>query len=159
VIPEGSPRYNDLVDIVVQSVTKNDLVEQKDGSMLKQQVIDGESLWWKTNKIDSEKFGNLALELKEWERQAVECFNNMTYERATILSKQILDIGASIRSSIDAKSSESRRDKHNAKQTLVDTVGRNRVEHITTVKDEMKKGGMASFFGGKSRSEIDDNYD
>ena len=117
-IPEGSPRYNDLVDIVVQSVTKNDLVEQKDGSMLKQQVIDGESLWWKTNKIDSEKFGNLALELKEWERQAVECFNNMTYERATILSKQILDIGASIRSSIDAKSSESRRDKHNAKQTF-----------------------------------------
>lgn len=158
-IPEAAPRYNDLVDVVVQSVTKNEPIEQKDGSILSQQVINGESLWWKTHKIDSEKFGNLSMEVKEWERMADECYNNMTFERAAKLSKQILGYGQSIRSSIDSISSQSRRNKDNARQTLLDTIGRNRVEHITTLKDDMKKGGMAAFFGNKSRSDIDDQYD
>ena len=50
-IPEGSPRYNDLVDVVIQSVTKYEDIEQKDGTKTKEQIIDSEGLWWKTNKI------------------------------------------------------------------------------------------------------------
>lgn len=156
-IPEGSPRYNDLVDVIIQSVTKYEDIEQKDGSTVKEQIIDAEGLWWKTNKIDSEKFGNFALELKEMERMAKEAFNNMTYGRAKQYHDQIMDFCQSFRSSIDAKSSESRRDKHNARQTTLDTIGRNRVERITTVKDETKKAGLSGFFGNKSRQEMDED--
>lgn len=156
-IPEGTPRYNDLVDVVIQSVTKYEDIEQKDGTISKEQIIDNEGLWWKTNKIDSEKYGALAFEIKEFERMAKEAFNNMTFARATQYANQIMDIGKSIRSSMDAKSSESRRDKHNAKQTMIDTIGRNRVEKIYSIKDEAKKSGMSAFLGGKSRDEISDD--
>ena len=156
-IPEGSPRYNDLVDVIIQSVTGYEDVPQKDGSIVKEQIINSEGLWWKTNKIDSEKFAALAFEIKEFERMATEAFNNMCSSRAQQYSDQILNIGASLRSSIDAMSSQSRRDKHNARQTTLDTIGRNRVERITTLKDESAKGGISSFFGSKSRQEIDED--
>ena len=156
-IPEGSPRYNDLVDVVIQSVTKYEDVVQKDGTILKEQIIDNEDLYWKTGKIDSELYGALVFEIKEFERMGLEAFNCMTKNRAQQYYDQINQIGQSVRSSMSAKSSESRRDKNNAKQTLLDTIGRNRVERITTVKDEMKKGGLSAFFGNKSRAEMDED--
>ena len=156
-IPEGSPRYNDLVDVVIQSVTKYEDIEQKDGTKIKEQIIDSEGLWWKTNKIDSEKFGALAFELKEMERMANEAFTNMTFARATQYHDQIMAFCGSMRSSIDALSSQSRRDKHNARQTMIDTIGRNRVEKVYSLKEEGKKSGMASLLGGKSRDEIADD--
>jgi|APSaa5957512535_1039671.scaffolds.fasta_scaffold01088_28 hypothetical protein len=158
VIPEGSPQHNDVVDVVIQSATKDSLVEQKDGTFLRTQVIDGESLWWKMGKVDSEKFGGFAFELKELERMAKEAFNNMCFERATQFHDQIIDFCQSFRSSIDAKGSESRRDKHNAKQTILDTLGRQRSEKIYTIEDKMKSKGLGAFFGGnKARDEIADD--
>jgi len=156
-IPEGQPKYNDLVDVVIQSVTKYEDIEQKDGTKIKEQIIDSEGLWWKTNKIDSEKFAALAFEVKEMERMALEAFNNMTASRAQQYHDQIMAFCQSIRSSIDAKSSESRRDKHNARQTTLDTIGRNRVEKVYSLKDEAKKSGLSSLLGGKSRAEIEDD--
>lgn len=157
VIPEGSPRYNDLVDVIIQSVTKNVDLEQKDGSITKEQIIDGEGLWWKTNKIASNMFGAFAFEEKEFERMGDECFNNMSYPRAIQYQKQILAIGQSLRSSMDAKSSESRLDKHNARQTMVDTIGRNRVEKIYSLKGDVKRSLGDTLTGRKVSDDIEDD--
>ena len=152
-IPEGTQKYNEAIDIVIQSASKYEPMEQKDGSVIMEQIIDSEKLWWGFNKIDSDKFGALSFEVKEFERMGDEAFNCMCTERAQQYKDQILAIGESVRSSIDALSSQSRRDKHNSRQTKLDTLVRNKSEHVYSIEDKAKKGGMASLFGGQKVSD------
>lgn len=67
-IPEGQPKHNDLTDIVIASSQRSIDVEQKDGSITKEQIIDEEILWCKTQSIASCTFGRYMFELKEWDR-------------------------------------------------------------------------------------------
>lgn len=147
-IPEGSPKYNDLVDVVTQAVTHTIPVPQPDGTIIYEEIIEDESLWWKTHTIDSNVFGRCALEVLDWERMAEECFRYMTKPRAEIFAKQVMAIGKTYRRAIDAESSISRRDKHNVKATLLDKLGKNKIEKVFTAKGELKKGIWQSFFGG-----------
>ena len=156
-IPDGSAKYNDLVDVVIQSAQVTEDVRQTDGSVIKQSRTDEEILWWKTNEVNSNKFGRFALELKEWERMAQEVFGYMTYDRALVISRQIMAVAISFRRSIDAKSSESVRDKYNSKSTLVDKLGRNRVEKVFTQKGDVKNSLFNSFIGKKKQDEYDDD--
>ena len=87
-----------------------------------------------------------------------EAFNCMCTERAQQYKDQIMAIGTSIRSSIDALSSQSRRDKNNSRQTKLDTVVRNKSEHVYSIKDEAKKGGLASLIGSnKTQDDIENS--
>ena len=76
-IPEGQPKYNDLIDVVIQASQKEIDVEQKDGTVIKQTMLDAETVWWKTGSVNSNTFARLAFELKEWERHAFEAFKYM----------------------------------------------------------------------------------
>lgn len=156
-IPEGSQRYNELIDVVIQSETKYEDVEQKDGTITKEQVLDSEGLWWKMLKVDSEKFGNVAWEVSELARMAEECFSNMTYNRAMQYSKQILGIVKSLKVSFAAMGSETRRNKHNSKRNFIDTLGKTSSEKIYTVKEDLQKSSWGAFLGGKTRDEIHDD--
>src|SRR3990172_7925451 len=138
-VPEGQPKYNDLIDIIIESAKKNVEVPQIDGTVATQTIIDPEVIWWKTGSVNSNMFSRFAFELKEFERMATEAFTHMTKERARIFGHQIIDIGTSYRRSIDAKSSESLRDKNNSQSTLIDKINRNKIEKVYTAKGEMKK--------------------
>jgi molecular chaperone GrpE (heat shock protein) len=119
--------------------------------------LDSDSLWWKTHSISSNQFGALAYELKEWERMALQSRENMCAERSTQISSDIMEISQSFRRAIDAKSSESLRDKNNSQSVLLDKVGRNRVEKVYTMKDQVNKSLINSFLGrDKDR---DEEYD
>ena len=138
-VPEGQPKYNDLIDIIIESAKKTEDVPQIDGTTAKQTRIDEEIIWWKTGSVNSHIFSRFAFELKEWERMATEAFTHMTKERARIFGHQVIDIGTSYRRSIDAKSSESLRDKNNSQSTLIDKINRNKIEKVYTAKGELKK--------------------
>jgi molecular chaperone GrpE (heat shock protein) len=156
-VPDGQDKHNDLVDLIIQSSTKTVNVQSEDGTTYQEQQLDSDSLWWKTHSISSNQFGALAYELKEWERMALQSRENMCAERSTQISSDIMEISQSFRRAIDAKSSESLRDKNNSQSVLLDKVGRNRVEKVYTMKDQVNKSLINSFLGrDKDR---DEEYD
>jgi len=146
-IPESGKQHTDLIDIIIEGSQNIEEVEQPDGKKLKQLVLDPETIWWKTGIINSPTFGRFALELKEWERQAEECFDNMPRERAYEMAKDVLEIGKSFRRSIDAKSSESLRDKNNTQSTLIDKINKNKIEKAYTIRGEGGKSLLAGIIG------------
>jgi hypothetical protein len=78
---------------------------------------------------------------------ALQSHENMGEERADQISSDIMEISQSFRRAIDAKSSESLRDKNNSQSVLIDKVGRNRVEKVYTMKDQVNKSPINSFLG------------
>jgi hypothetical protein len=156
VIPEGSAKYNDLIDIVITSSQKTVDVMQKDGSITKEKDLDDDTLWWKTLSVHSDTLGRYAYELMEWIRTAYTTKNNMSEERANQYSLEILEYATSHRRSIDAKSSESKRDKQNSQSTLLDKINHKTSEKIYTQKGEVKKGLFDAFLGReKERDEVE----
>ena len=57
--PEGQPKYNDLIDIIIQSSQKTIDVQQKDGSYTKEQIIDDEMKERTTKKFIKTRHYNL----------------------------------------------------------------------------------------------------
>lgn len=145
--PEGTPKYNDLIDIIIQSSQKTIDVMQKDGTVTKEQIIDDETIWWKTGSVNANTFGRFAYELKEWERTADLAENNMSIPRAMQISEEIMGTGISYRRSMDAKSSESQRNSQNSQSTLIDKINKNKVERVYTMKDQAKKSLFDGFLG------------
>jgi hypothetical protein len=112
-------------------------------------------VWWKTNIINGPTFGRFAFYLKEFERMAEDAFDNMYGSRAMSMAKDILAIGQSFRRSIDAKSSESLRDKNNTQSTLIDKINRNKVERAYTMKGAVKNS-MWDGIMGRDREKDDE---
>ena len=152
-VPEGQPKYNDLIDIIIESAKKTVDVPQEDGRTLKQTIVDDEIVWWKTGSVNSNTFSRFALELKEFERTAVEAFTHMCRDRARIFAHQVIDMGTSYRRSIDAKSSESLRNKDNSQSTLIDKINRNKIEKVYTAKGELKRTAMDAIMGRDAAKE------
>ena len=155
-IPESQKQHNDLIDFLSDACQHVEEVELPDGTVEKQLVTDPEIAWWKTNLVNSPTFGRFAFELKNFEGLAAQCYNNMSAPKAKVMAQQILAIGSSFRRSIDAKSSESLRDKLNTQSTLIDKLNRNKVEKAYTVKGEIKKSFMDGFLGREGQREVED---
>ena len=155
--PEGQPKYNDLIDIIIQSSQKTIDVQQKDGSYTKEQIIDDDTVWFKTGSVNANTYGRFALELKEWERLASMASNYMSPTRAVKIGGEIIDMGISYRRSIDAKSSESQRNAQNSQSTLIDKINKNKVERVYTMKDQAKKSLFDGFLGRER--EKDEEYE
>jgi hypothetical protein len=155
--PEGQPKYNDLIDIIIQSSQKTIDVIQKDGSTTKEQIIDDDTIWWKTGSVNANTFGRFAFELKEWERLALNVISNMHGARAALYAHEIMEIGVSYRRSMDAKSSESQRNAQNSQSTLIDKINKNKVERVYTMKDQAKKSLFDGFLGRER--EKDEEYE
>lgn len=152
-VPEGQPKYNDLIDIVIQSAKKNIDVMQPDGTIIKDSVIDEEIIWWKTGSVNSHTLPRFTYEVKEWERQAEEAKYHMTAGRAAIFARQVLGLGQSLRRSIDSASSSSLRDKVNSQATLLDKINRNKIERVHTIKGEMKRSFSDALMGREGTRE------
>ena len=156
-LPDSSEKHNDLIDLIIQSAQKTVDINNGDGTISREMQMDADSLWWKTHTISSNNFGQLAFELKEFERMALTAHENMSPERAGQMAHDILEMSQSYRRAIDAKSSESLRDKNNSQSVLIDKVGRNRVEKVYTMKDQINKSLLKSFLG-RDRDR-DEEYD
>ena len=155
-IPESQKSHNDIIDMIIEGCQTVEDVPQPDGSVQKQLVLDPEIPWWKTQLVNSETFGRYAFEFKEFERLSVSCYDNMSSERAHSLAQQILGVCNSFKRSIDAKSSESKRDKNNTQTTLVDKIIKNKQERVYQMKGEMKKSLMDGIMGREAAREDND---
>lgn len=156
-IQDGQAKATDLIDIIQQASMKTSEIENEDGTVTSQQIIDPETVWWKTLSVASSSFGRFAYELKEWERNAFEASINMTDERAKDIAHQIIEVGTSFRRSIDAKSSESIMGKDHAQSTLIDKINKNKVEKVHTFRGEMKRSAIDMFLGREAEREADED--
>ena len=156
VIPEGTKQHNELIDFLSDACQHVEEVELPDGTIEKQLVTDPEIAWWKTNLVNSPTFGRFAFELKNFEGLADQCYNNMSKPRAKVMAAQIMAVGASFRRSIDAKSSESLRNKLNTQSTLIDKLNRTKSERSITLKGELKKSIMDGWLGKEGQREVEE---
>ena len=155
-IPESQKQHNDLIDIVVEASQNVEEITLEDGRTQKELVLDPEIIWWKTQIVNCPTFARFAFELKTFEHLAVQCYDNMSKKRADTIARQILAIVASFKRSIDAKSSESLRDKNNTQSTLIDKINKNKIERAYTLKGEAKKTFMDGIMGNDARRDRED---
>ena len=155
---EPADKIADILDLIRESASHNVTIRGPDDQPTFMEQIHHSTIWWKTHSVNSERFARMALELEDFARLANEAYRRMSKERADIIATQILEIVIAFKHSIDAKSSESRRDGQNAQATLLDRVGRNKVEHVYSSKDMASRSLLDGMLGRRKDSDLDSNY-
>ena len=148
----------DLVDLVHQSAIGHRIVQGPDGRAEVIEDLDNKIVWWKTHAVNSNRFGRMAYELEGLAYLGLEAFRRMPHERAQVIADQIKEIVQVFKYSIDAKSSESKRDGQNSQATLLDRAGRNKVEHVYTNKDAGKRTLADAFLGRRQERDMEEEY-
>ena len=147
--------HQDVIDLLVDACQTVDIIQNPDGTYSKQLILDPEKAWWKTQLVNSPTFGMFAKVFRNLEGMCEDAKNHMSAPRAEILSAQLIRYCLDYRYSIDAKSSETLRDKNNTQPALIDKMQRSNVPHAYNEKDEMKKSLFSGWTGG-NRSEEED---
>lgn len=144
---ESLREHNDVIDVLSDAFKVIRKVEAPDGSISEQLVINPRIVWYKTQNIASNTFGRMALELENLRAKMDECFYNMSQPRAMVISNQLEGIVQALERSIDAKSSETKRDSNNALSNLIDKLNKKTSERMYTMKGEGKKSLMDGILG------------
>lgn len=145
--------HQDVIDLLVDACQTVDIVQSPDGSYSKQLILDPEKAWWKTQLVNSPTFGMFAKVLRNLEGMAEDAKNNMSAPRAQVLAEQLLRYCLDYRYSIDAKSSETLRDKNNTQPSLIDKMQRSNTPHAFNPKDEVKKSLFQGWVGGNNHDD------
>ena len=155
-MPDPDKRLQDLVGILVESSQDVDVGVGENGEETKTLRLDPEKLYWSTRLINSDKFGRFVLVLKRLEHKAFEAKNNMALPRAVNIAEGILASVKAYKYSIDAKSSETLRDKNNSQSSLLHLLGKNKSERKITVAGQGKKTFMDGLVGRSGEEERDE---
>ena len=140
----------DFLTALTDSVKEEKYIEDSTSGETKKIItINYKKLWYKLQNISSPYFGEYAYQLEEFVNLAADAYNNMSNERADVLSEQLLRKIRSHYFGIDAKSSETILDQHNNMKNLVHLLNKSEITKKYVVKDEMAKAGIAGFLGGK----------
>lgn len=155
-MPETEQLHQDIVAFLIQgSKTLHDTVGE-DGLPRLESIINSKKIWYQTHLINSDMFGRLAYLIEEFANMAIDTYNHMCYEMASVLSNQIMQKIQSYYFSIDAKSSESVRDKHNTQGTLLHVLTKNKVEKHYNITGNAKRTFMDGMMGRDARDETAD---
>lgn len=134
------------MDLLVDACQTVDYVEMPDGKIGKQLILDPEKAWWKTHLVNSPYFGMFAKVLRNLEGMADDARNHMAAPRAEVLARQLIRYCLDYRYSIDAKSSETLRDKHNTQPALIDKMQKSQIPHAFNPKEEVKSSIFSGLF-------------
>ena len=155
-MPEPDKRLQDLIGILTEASQDITIGVGENGEETKTLQLDPEKLYWGTRLINSDKFGRFVLVLKRLEQKAFEAKNNMTLPRAINMAEGILASVKAYKYSIDAKSSETLRDKNNPQSSLLHLLGKNKSERKITVGGAGKKTFMDGLVGRAGEDERDE---
>ena len=144
---------NEFVDLLHDGWQVRETISDGNGGVQEVLVIDNLKAWYNLHTVASNTFGRMALELEMLRNLGRQCHNHMTKPMAEVLQKQIDEMVLAYMYSVDAKNSESRRDKHNTQSTLTDRMLHFRIEHQFTPKDEMKRSMLSGFLGKDKKEE------
>ena len=148
-LQQGPPKPNDAIDMIMQSVERLVTTKDENGQMVQTMVPDNWSLWWKTQMVNHPLFARLAYKVNRLINLANNLHHSMCAERAAVMKEQIMGQVMAILYSIDAKSSETIRDKDNSQTNLMFLMNRQHMEVTKTFKGDMKEAGRMGFLGGR----------
>lgn len=144
----------DFLTALTDSVKEEKWIENaEDGTTQKVVVINYKKLWYKLQNVSSQYFGEYAYQLEEFANMAADAYNNMSDERADIVSQKLLRKLNSHYFGIDAKSSETVMDKNNNMKNMVHLLNKTETTKKYIVKDEMSKNALRGFLGGGKEPE------
>ena len=136
---DHQPTPQDVLDFIGDGCEQIIDISDGNGGMVPGLVRNHKKIGYKTQNVDSNCYGDFATESENFLLLGEEAKYNMSSPMAGSLSQAIKARFQAWEYGIDGKSSESLRDGHNARTTLVDKFIRNRQERIVTLKDDAKK--------------------
>lgn len=148
----------DLIDLVHQAATTHVEHLSPDGQTVVVDELDNMTIWWKTHAANSDQFGLVAIAIENFALLANEAYRRMPKELADVVAAQIRAIVKAYRYSLDAKSSETRRDGNNAQSCLMDRAGRNKVEHMYSTRDAGGRSLADAFLGRRRADDVERDY-
>ncbi len=151
--PEFEVAHRDITAILKDGMQKKVYIDKADGTKELMQTVDERSAWWKTHHVASPRFGRMATILEHFLGIGEDTKNHLNIEWATVLKEQILNIGDHYMKGIDAKSSETMKDKNTSQTSLVDKYLKNKQERVVSLKDDAKRGMFEGMFGSKKEDE------
>lgn len=152
-LPQSQPKNNDVVDLLLEAAMTMDETPDETGIPRHQQMVNSKQVWYETRMVNAPTFGRFALKREQWANLALQAANFMCKERADVIASQIILHDSAYGYSIDAKGSETLRDKHNTQSNLIQTVHKNHASRAITVEDKVKGGMMSGFLGKKSQED------
>lgn len=138
-LQENEKEHNDVIDFLTDACKVVKQVKTPEGKLEEQSLLDPERVYWKTQNINSDYFGRAVLELKQLEACAFQAFFHMSKPRAEVIAEQITSLVNNYKYSIDAKNSETMRDRRNSQQSLVGMLSKNKSERVYTVKGDKQR--------------------
>ena len=153
-IPEQKDQFEHIYSLIADGCKKQVARRDENGNISYEFVLDPKKVWYKTNVVNSPHFARFAKHLEDLVNMASDAYNFMPAQRADVLANQIMTIVASYMYSIDAKSSETLRNKQNAQACLIDKGFRQKSERAITIKDEAKRSFMEAFTGKKKEETL-----
>jgi len=154
-IPETEKMHNDVVDFLIEASKTHQDIPNLQGGTDKQLIVNPKKIWYKTQNINSDKFGRFVFVLEEFANMALDAFNHMSPERANVIANQIMRKVESYNFSIDAKSSETVRDNNNNQANLLHILTHKTIEKKYNVKGEGKRTLLDGMLGRQGQSEMD----
>ena len=125
---------------------------QTDNGIEKQLIIVPKKIGYKTQSVSSIYYGDFVTESENFLNLSEQCMYNMSSPMANSVKRTIEGIFRAWDFGMDAKSSESMRDRTNAQTTLVDKFVRNKQERIVTLKDEVGRSLKEAILGREAKS-------
>lgn len=151
-MPEIDKNISDALDFLSDACS--DIIEvQTEAGPQRQQILNTKKVYYKTQIVNSPNFSRFVLELENFRGMADQAKYNMAGPRANQLKEEIIAYYDSFQLSVDAKSSESLRDKYNTQGTLMHEILKNKVEKAYTLKGETKKSFIGGFLGRDGQDE------
>lgn len=151
---ELDQQKQDFLTALTDSVKEDKWIEDPNtGESKKVTAINYKKLWYKLQNISSAYFGEYAYQLEEFVNLAADAYNNMSEERADVLSQQLLRRINSHYFAIDAKSSETVLDKNNNMKNMVHLLNRSETTKKYVVKDEISRNMLRGMLGGNKEPE------
>lgn len=151
-MPETNPERTDYIDMLIDACRKPvKRVEEKTGREYVELELDTKKLNYKTQLVNYPGFGNFVKELENLENLIFDVFNYTSPIRAEQWAKIILRRVQMYHYSIDAKSSETLRDRNNSQSALTHILTRNKAERAITIQEEAKHSLMDAIRGKEKK--------
>lgn len=156
-MPDTEKNNSDFIDLLTTACSKNKQKTDSQGNPINELEINTKELGYKLQMVSSQTFARFVFVKERLESLALDAFNYMEPERAEIVSGQILRLVDAYGYSVDAKSSETLRDKHNSVSSLLHILNSKSTERKVTISEDVKKGGFAALFGGSQKRKEAEN--
>jgi len=144
-IPQNDQNRNDVFDFLADGMHERVERINEDGVLEISNEFNPKIAWYQSH-IVNQPFGRMALHLESLYNLALMCKDNMSHDMAVPMERDLKLILDAYKRSVDAKSSETWRDKNNQQSAMIHLLSRNKTERTLTVHGD-KKAGLGKIFG------------